>query len=35
MANYFTKDKLMKGMEIKKKPLLLIWINKVAYLSLK
>ncbi len=34
MANYFTKGKLMKGMEIKK-PLLLIWINKVAYLSLK
>ncbi len=28
MANYFTKGKLMKGMEIKKKPLLLIWINK-------
>lgn len=35
MTNYFTKGKLMKGMEIKTKPLLLIWINKVAYLSLK
>lgn len=35
MTNYFTKGKLMKGMEIKKKPPLLIWINKVAYLSLK
>lgn len=35
MADYFTKGKLMKGMEIKKKPFLLIWINKVAYLSLK
>ncbi|SAI90285.1 Uncharacterised protein [Klebsiella aerogenes] len=35
MTNCFTKGKLMKGMEIKKKPLLLIKINKAAYLSLK
>lgn len=35
MASCFTKGKLMKGMEIKKKPLLLIKINKAAYLSLK
>lgn len=35
MANCFTKGKLMKGMEIKKKPLLLIKINKATYLSLK